>query len=66
MYRINKKCVQCGMCEMVCPKEAISIRNRNYYIDELVCDNCLEIKRPICREVCPIKKAIVTKNFPEF
>ncbi|ARC53297.1 4Fe-4S binding protein [Candidatus Riesia pediculischaeffi] len=61
-YQIGKRCVKCGICELTCPKEAISIRNRNYYIERSICDGCDKYEKPICKKVCPIKKAIVEKT----
>ena len=43
---IEKKCIRCGACEVVCPKGAIW--GENYEIDRKKCDSCGK-----CVQVCP-------------
>jgi pyruvate ferredoxin oxidoreductase delta subunit len=36
----HKSCKQCGVCEMVCPDNAIHVMNENYIIDYDYCKGC--------------------------
>ncbi len=47
-HTIDETCISCGICEPVCPEEAISPGDEFYEIDPELCTDCGE-----CVEVCP-------------
>ena len=52
---INKKCVNCEMCEPECPHGAISFNGKTFVVDESLCTECEGIyPTPHCMEVCPV------------
>ncbi|RKF17467.1 YfhL family 4Fe-4S dicluster ferredoxin [Alginatibacterium sediminis] len=52
---INKKCINCDMCEPECPNEAISYGKEIYVIDPARCTECKgHYDNPTCIAVCPI------------
>jgi len=52
--RINKECIGCGMCQKVCPSQAITIDKKIHMavINSKLCHQCTN-----CKDVCP-KSAI--------
>lgn len=59
---ITKKCISCYLCEPECPNEAISFTGEYYKINPKLCTECLGYyKQPACKQVCPIKGAIINK-----
>ncbi|PKN93993.1 MAG: 4Fe-4S ferredoxin [Chloroflexi bacterium HGW-Chloroflexi-6] len=56
VYVITKKCCQCGSCAAFCENKAIEWLDREYAIDQELCDGC-----GTCLEYCPIDDAIVEK-----
>jgi len=53
---ITDRCISCGMCEEICPKDAISNKSPRAQIDYQKCIRCY-----CCHEVCP-EKAIELKE----
>ncbi len=50
MIRINlNRCLRCGACAAVCPKDAIQISEFNVEYDRERCNTCL-----ICVKTCPL------------
>ena len=47
---IADRCVGCGACVAVCPKEAISLQDGKAVTDRSLCDGC-----GACVKVCPVK-----------
>jgi uncharacterized Fe-S center protein len=45
-----EKCIGCGKCSEVCPKQAITVENKKSSIDKMKCIGCGE-----CMTVCPVK-----------
>lgn len=43
-----EQCIGCGMCEEVCPSEAILVIREIAEVDEELCDDC-----GTCIEECP-------------
>ncbi len=50
-YIITATCVRCGVCEPICPVDAIDSANEGepYHIDPETCVDCGE-----CDESCPV------------
>lgn len=50
MYKIDKnECIECGFCERICPKGAISIREDFAYE---IGDKCISCG--LCAKNCPV------------
>jgi ferredoxin len=49
-------CVNCDVCEPVCPNKAISLGEQYYEIDPDLCTECVgHFDNPQCVEVCPVE-----------
>lgn len=52
---ITDECINCDVCEPVCPNEAISQGELIYVIDPLKCTECVgHYEKPQCVQVCPV------------
>jgi ferredoxin len=52
---ITDECINCDVCELECPNEAISQGVEFYVIDASKCTECVgHFDVPQCREVCPV------------
>ena len=50
VLKVDKsKCLSCGGCVSVCPKDALTLRNMAIEIDESKCTECA-----ICTNFCPL------------
>jgi len=47
---VTEKCIACGDCEEICPKDAIQIKDGRASVDYSKCIRCF-----CCHEVCPEK-----------
>ncbi len=47
---VTEKCVACGDCEEICPKDAVQIKGKRASVDYSKCIRCF-----CCHEVCPEK-----------
>ncbi|AMA65223.1 putative ferredoxin-like protein YfhL [Candidatus Arsenophonus lipoptenae] len=57
---ITDSCINCDMCEPVCPNNAISMGEDFYQINSNLCNECVELyDKPMCQSVCPIKNTII-------
>lgn len=53
--KITGECINCDVCEPVCPNKAISQGLEYYVIDPLKCTECVgHFGEPQCVEVCPV------------
>lgn len=53
--RITDQCINCDVCEPVCPNAAISQGESIYVIDPALCTECVgHFDEPQCRLVCPV------------
>jgi len=52
---ITDECINCDVCEPVCPNNAISQGAEYYLIDPKRCTECVgHFDTPQCVEVCPV------------
>jgi ferredoxin len=52
---ITDECINCDVCEPVCPNNAISQGELIYEIDPHKCTECVgHYDKPQCVEVCPV------------
>lgn len=52
---ITAQCINCDVCEPVCPNEAIFQGEEIYQIDPARCTECVgHFDEPQCRTVCPV------------
>lgn len=52
---ITDECINCDVCEPVCPNEAISQGPDIYEINPDLCTECVgHYDKPQCQQVCPI------------
>lgn len=53
--KITEECINCDVCEPVCPNEAISAGEDIYVIDPSLCTECVgHYDTPQCVEICPV------------
>ena len=53
-YAIGFQCTACGLCGSTCPNDAIGELGRHFYIEPLICTECvLYSESPMCLEICP-------------
>ncbi|CED72169.1 YfhL family 4Fe-4S dicluster ferredoxin [Aliivibrio wodanis] len=58
---INKKCINCDMCDPECPNEAITMGDKIYEINPDLCTECKgHYDVPTCQSVCPINNCVVS------
>lgn len=54
--RITESCVNCDVCEPVCPNRAIAQGEAVYVIDPSLCTECVgHHDEPQCVVVCPVE-----------
>jgi ferredoxin len=64
--KITDVCVNCDVCEPVCPNKAISLGEVIYEIAPGRCTECVgHFDVPQCVEVCPVECIIVDAAQPE-
>lgn len=53
--KITEACINCDVCEPVCPNEAIYAGDIIYEIDPARCTECVgHFDTPQCRDICPV------------
>ena len=53
--KITEECINCDVCEPVCPNQAISQGIEYYVIDPHKCTECVgHFDEPQCRALCPV------------
>lgn len=53
--KITEECINCDVCEPLCPNEAIFQGAEIYEINPDQCTECVgHFDEPQCREVCPV------------
>src|SRR5579859_1959980 len=64
--KILDTCVNCDVCEPVCPNKAISLGEEYYVIDPSLCTECIgHYDEPQCVDVCPVECIIVDPSHTE-
>ena len=64
--QINELCVNCDVCEPVCPTKAISMGPEIYLIDPALCTECAgHFDEPQCVAVCPVECIDPDPEHPE-
>ena len=58
----KNKCIWCGLCEKVCPSEAITVKKdkKEIIIDPFSCIFC-----GLCAEKCPVQAYSFSEEMPE-
>lgn len=52
---ITDECINCDVCEPVCPNQAISMGEEFYVIDPQRCTECVgHFDTPQCAQLCPV------------
>ncbi len=63
---ITDECINCDVCELECPNEAIYMGPEIYQIDSKLCTECVgHFDTEQCVEVCPVGCIIVDPNHTE-
>jgi ferredoxin len=53
---ITDECINCDVCEPVCPNQAIYQGAEIYEIDPARCTECVgHFDKPQCQQVCPVE-----------
>ncbi len=53
--KITDDCINCDVCEPLCPNGAIRMGPEIYLIDPARCTECVgHFEEPQCRSVCPV------------
>jgi ferredoxin len=64
--KITQACINCDVCEPVCPNKAISLGASIYEIAPQRCTECVgHYDTPQCVEVCPVECIIVDPEHTE-
>ena len=63
---ITDQCINCDVCELECPNDAIFAGEEIYEIDPLKCTECVgHHDEPQCRKVCPVDCIPLNPDFVE-
>lgn len=53
--KITEECINCDVCEPVCPNEAIYAGDDIYVINPALCTECVgHYDTPQCVDICPV------------
>jgi ferredoxin len=54
--KITKECINCDVCEPVCPNQAIYFATEIYAINPMLCTECVgHHDQPQCLMLCPVE-----------
>jgi ferredoxin len=63
---ITDACINCDVCEPVCPNQAIRMGELIYEIDPDRCTECVgHFDEPQCQAVCPVECCLPDPAHPE-
>lgn len=63
---ITDECINCDVCEPVCPNQAISMGSEIYQIDPQLCTECVgHFETPQCVAFCPVDCIPKDPHYPE-
>lgn len=63
---ITEQCINCGVCEPVCPNHAITPTEYFYLIDPQLCTECVGFHgEEQCQSVCPVLCCLPDPDFRE-
>ena len=63
---ITDECINCDVCEPVCPNQAIFQGEVIYEIKPTHCTECVgHFNEPQCVAVCPVDCILVNADYPE-
>ena len=57
-YIISTDCLDCGVCEYMCPEAAIFEAKRQFVINKALCNGCA-----ICVPYCPVRAIVARTGF---
>lgn len=64
--KITEECINCDVCEPVCPNQAIYFGSDIYVIDPLLCTECVgHHDEPQCLALCPVESIEKDDAYPE-
>ncbi len=64
--KITEECINCDVCEPVCPNEAIYMGVEIFEIDPTLCTECVgHFDEPQCAEICPVECIPKDEEHPE-
>ncbi len=64
--KITEDCINCDVCEPVCPNEAISAGDDIYVINPSLCTECVgHHDTPQCVDICPVDCIPKDPNYDE-
>ena len=64
--KITEECINCDVCEPVCPNEAIYMGVEIFEIDPVLCTECIgHFDEPQCVEICPVECIPKDENYKE-
>jgi ferredoxin len=63
---ITDECINCDVCEPICPNQAIYQGPEIYHIDPAKCTECVgHFTEPQCRAICPVDCIPLNPNYIE-
>ena len=64
--KITEECINCDVCEPVCPNQAIYMGEQIYEINPNLCTECVgHFEIPQCVDICPIDCIPKDENYVE-
>ncbi len=62
--KITSSCINCGVCELACPNDAIKKSKRIYVIAPDLCTECVGFfKKVQCDAVCPVGSCVPDSRY---